>query len=86
MLDALTKHNRKLKFLDISYNLIDIGILRSLRQLFERNVTLHYLSISGLHRFNQRATLSLSESLGLSFGLKLLDLKKTTRAFAQLLD
>lgn len=52
LFDALAKFNKKLKFLDVSYNIIDIGLLRSLRQLVERNVTLHYLAISGLHKFN----------------------------------
>ena len=55
ILEALSKHNKKLKFLDISYNVIDIGILRSLRQMLEKNTTLNYLSISGLHKFNLRA-------------------------------
>jgi len=31
ILDALSKHNKRLRFLDISYNIIDIGVLRSLR-------------------------------------------------------
>lgn len=55
ILEALSKHNKRLRFLDISYNVIDIGLLRSLRQMLEKNTTLHYLSISGLHKFNLRA-------------------------------
>ena len=31
ILEALAKHNKLLKFLDISYNIIDISLLRSLR-------------------------------------------------------
>lgn len=84
--EALAKHNKKLRFLDISYNLIDIGILRSLKYLIERNITLHYLSISGLHKFNQRAIDSLSECLVHSIGLKLIDVKKTTRQLFTSLD
>jgi Ran GTPase-activating protein (RanGAP) involved in mRNA processing and transport len=55
VMDTLAKHNKKLKFLDLSHNLIDIGVLRALRQMLEKNTTLNYLSISGLHKFNQRA-------------------------------
>jgi Ran GTPase-activating protein (RanGAP) involved in mRNA processing and transport len=52
VMEALAKHNKKLKFLDISHNIIDIGILRALRQMLEKNTTLNYFSISGLHKFN----------------------------------
>ena len=52
IMEAIAKHNKKLKFLDIAYNVIDIGILRALRQMLEKNSTLNYLSISGLHKFN----------------------------------
>ena len=84
--DSLTKHNKKLRFLDISYNLIDIGILRSLRQTLERNTTLNYLSISGLHKFNRRAIESLTESIAMSGGIKLIDLKRTTKLFFNGID
>ena len=55
IMDVLSKHNKVLKFLDISFNVIDIGILRSLRHMIEKNSTLNYLSLNGLHKFNQRA-------------------------------
>jgi len=86
MMEAMAKHNKKLKFLDIAYNVIDIGILRALRQMLEKNSTLNYLSISGLHKFNHRAIHSLQESLSLNSGLKLLDLKRTTRPFLFAMD
>ena len=86
ILDALTKHNKKLRFLDISYNVIDIGILRSLRQMLEKNTTLNYLSISGLHKFNLRAVQLLQDSIALNIGLKLIDLKRTTRPFLFAMD
>lgn len=86
MMEAIAKHNKKLKFLDIAYNVIDIGILRALRQMLEKNTTLNYLSISGLHKFNQRAIHSLQESLSLNSGLKLIDLKRTTRPFLFAMD
>ncbi len=86
MMEAIAKHNKKLKFLDIAYNVIDIGILRALRQMLEKNSTLNYLSISGVHKFNQRAIHSLQESLSLNSGLKLIDLKRTTRPFLFAMD
>ena len=86
MMESIAKHNKKLKFLDIAYNVIDIGILRALRQMLEKNTTLNYLSISGLHKFNQRAIHSLQESLSLNSGLKLIDLKRTTRPFLFAMD
>ena len=85
-MDTLAKHNKKLKFLDISHNIIDIGILRALRQMLEKNNTLNYLSISGLHKFNHRAVHSLQESLTINSGIKLVDLKRTTRAFLFAMD
>lgn len=86
ILETITKFNKTLRFLDISYNVIDIGILRALRQLLERNTTLNYLSVSHLHKFNQRATESLQESLSTSTGIKLLDVKKTSRPFFFAMD
>jgi hypothetical protein len=50
--ETLSKTNRSLKFLDLSYNVIDIGILRTLRLMLEKNITLNYLTISDLHKFN----------------------------------
>ena len=81
IMETLAKSNRSLKFLDVSYNVIDIGILRTLRLMLERNTTLNYLTISDLHTFNSRAVDSLSESLATSTGVKLVDFKKTTKSF-----
>ena len=86
ILDVIAKQNRTLKFLDISYNLVDIGLLRSLRLMLERNTSLNYLTVSDLHKFNQRALDSLSESLATSTGIKLMDFKKTTRPFFQAME
>ena len=60
---ALAMTNQKLKFLDISYNFIDINVMHNLRLMIERNCTLKYLSINDLHRFNLRAVNSLVSSL-----------------------
>ncbi len=49
--------------------------------MLEKNSSLNYLTISSLHKFNQRAIHSLSESLAANTGLKLIDLKRTTRQF-----
>jgi Ran GTPase-activating protein (RanGAP) involved in mRNA processing and transport len=79
--DAIAAANHTLQFLDVSSNMIDIGLLRSLRKLVERSASLHYLTINNLHKFNARAIDSLTESLAASPGIKLVNLKKTTRAF-----
>jgi hypothetical protein len=81
ILETLSKANKSLKFLDISFNLIDIGVLRPLRLMLERNTTLQYLTVSDLHKFNSRAVESLCESLATSTGVKLVDFKRTTKSF-----
>jgi len=60
---ALALTNRKLKFLDVSYNFIEIAVIHSLRQMIEKNKVLKYLSISDLYKFNERATGALIQSM-----------------------
>jgi len=86
ILETLSKSNKSLKFLDISFNLIDIGALRPLRLMLERNTTLQYLTVSDLHKFNSRAIESLSESLATSTGVKLVDFKRTTKSFFKTIE
>jgi hypothetical protein len=54
--------------------------------MLEKNSTLQYLSISSLHKFNLRAVQLLQESLSVNTGLKLVDLKRTTRPFLFSMD
>lgn len=54
--------------------------------MLEKNSTLQYLSISSLHKFNLRAVQLLQESLSANTGLKLVDLKRTTRPFLFSMD
>ena len=53
--DTITNSNRRLKYLDVAHNIIEIGILRCFRNMLEKNSTLQYLSISDLYKFNQNA-------------------------------
>jgi len=62
---------------------MEIGILRSLRSMVEKNITLNFLSISGLSKLNKRAVESIEESLVLNRGLKLITMKKTDSQFIQ---
>lgn len=78
---ALAMTNQKLKFLDISYNFIDISVMHSLRLMIERNCSLKYFVINDLHRFNPRAVESLISSLQLNQSLRMVDVKLTTLEF-----
>ena len=60
---ALAMTNQTLKFLDISYNFIDISVMHNLRLMIERSSSLKYLCINDLHRFNDRAVCALISSL-----------------------
>ena len=60
---ALAMSNRTLKFLDVSYNFIDINVMHNLRLMIERTSSLKYLCINDLHRFNDRAVSALISSL-----------------------
>ena len=60
---ALAVKNRRLKYLDIAYNFIDISVMHALRRMLEKNNTLKYLSLNDLYRFNTRAVTSLIASL-----------------------
>ena len=60
---ALAMTNQTLKFLDISYNFIDISVMHNLRLMIERSSSLKYLCINDLHRFNDRAVSALISSL-----------------------
>ena len=78
---ALAMTNQKLKFLDISYNFIDISVMHSLRLMIERNSTLKYFSINDLHRFNPRAVESLISSFQVNTALRMVDVQLTTLDF-----
>jgi hypothetical protein len=86
LFEVIAKKNFKLKYLDVANNLGDIGMMRQLRLLLEKNSTLQYMTITGLHKFNQRAVESLSRSLAASNGIKLIDFKKTTKQFYTAMD
>ena len=73
--------NKRLRYLDVAFNVIDINALRPLRAMIEKSNTLHFLSISGLYKFNPHAIQALQDSLIQAQSLKVLDLKKTTREF-----
>ena len=60
---AVAMTNKSLKFLDVAYNFIDVGIMHQLRQLLLRNTTLKYFSISDLHRFTAQAIDGVVDSL-----------------------
>jgi Ran GTPase-activating protein (RanGAP) involved in mRNA processing and transport len=60
---ALSITNRRLKFLDVSYNFVDISVIHSLRCMIERNPVLKYLTISDLYKFNDRAVDAIIKSL-----------------------
>ena len=55
MFDILALQNKKLKYLDISFNVMEIGIVHSFRHMLEKNGTLTYLVISGFYKFNTHA-------------------------------
>ena len=78
---ALAMSNRTLKFLDISYNFVDISVMHSLRLMIERTDSLKYLCVNDLHRFNDRAASALISSLQANQSLRMLDVKLTTRDF-----
>jgi len=60
---ALSITNRRLKFLDVSHNFVDISVIHSLRCMIERNPVLKYLAISDLYKFNDRAVDAIIKSL-----------------------
>jgi len=78
---ALALTNRKLKFLDVSYNFVDITVIHSLRCMIERNPALKYLAISDLYKFNERAVDTICKSLQVNQGLKMMDVKSVTEDF-----
>lgn len=73
--DTLAVSNKKLKYLDVSENIIEIGILHSFRNMLEKNNNLQYLIINKLYKFNDHAIDTIADSLVLNKGLKLVDLK-----------
>ena len=79
--DTLASYNKRLRYLDVAFNIIEIGIMRSFRSMLEKNTTLAYLSISDLYKFNEHAVQALQDSLILNTGLKLIDMKKSTKEF-----
>jgi hypothetical protein len=52
---SLAITNRVLKFIDFSYNFIEVSLVHAFRQLIERNTSLKYLCVSDLHKFNNLA-------------------------------
>lgn len=81
LFDALRIPRAKLKYIDLSDNSPEISMIHAFRSMIERNINLQYLVISGLHKFNSHAIDSLCDSLILNAGLKLIDVKKTTKEF-----
>lgn len=78
--------NSGLKILDLSQNVVQIGILHALRHFIEHNKQLNALSISGLHMFNERAWLSICQSLGINGSLQTIDFGNMTQwQFEQLM-
>lgn len=73
--------NRKLKYLDVSYNFVDITVIHALRCMLERNPCLKYLAVSDLYKFNSRAVEALIKSLQMNTALKMMDLKAVTQEF-----
>lgn len=73
--------NRRLKFLDVSFNFVDITVIHSLRCMLERNLCLKYLAISDLYKFNDRAVDALCKSLQMNTAIKMIDLKAVTEDF-----
>jgi hypothetical protein len=69
----------KLKILDISQNITQIGILHNLRQMLSSNTELNAFSFSGFHHFNERAYTSLMQSLSQNTSLQTLDLGNLTQ-------
>jgi Ran GTPase-activating protein (RanGAP) involved in mRNA processing and transport len=78
---ALAMTNRKLKFLDIAYNFVDISVIHALRCMLERNPSLKYLAISDLYKFNDRAVDAVCKSFQANEGLKMVDVKSVTEDF-----
>ena len=78
---AVAMTNKTLKFLDVAYNFIDIGIVHQLRQLLTRNTTLKYFSISDLHRFTASAIDGIVDSLLKNESLVMVDFRQTSRDF-----
>lgn len=60
---AMAMNNRRVKFLDVSYNFVDINVVHAFRLMLERNTSLKYLAISDLYKFNNRALESIIASL-----------------------
>ena len=81
LFDSLRIAKTRLKYLDISENPTEISMIHAFRSMLERNINLQYLVMSGLHKLNSHAVDSICDSLILNRGLKLLDVKKTTRVF-----
>ena len=73
--------NRRIKFLDVSYNFVDINVIHAFRLMIERNTSLKYLGISDLYKFNDRAVDSIIISLQQNQMLRMLDLKTVTQGF-----
>lgn len=64
----------KLKILDLSQNVLQIGILHQFRTFLENNTELNALSISGIHLFNERAFKSIMKSLQINTGVQTIEL------------
>lgn len=52
IINALAITNKQLKYLDVSGNFISIEVLHTLRFMIEKNNTLHYLTVSDMHKLN----------------------------------
>ena len=82
----MAMNNRRVKFLDVSYNFVDINVVHAFRLMLERNTSLKYLTISDLYKFNDRAVDSIIASLQQNTILKMLDLKSVTQYFFEKIE
>jgi hypothetical protein len=54
--------------------------------MLEKNTKIRYLSLTGLHKFNQQALDAICDSMVMNSGLKLVDFKKCTEDFYIAID
>ena len=72
---SLAITNRVLRFIDFSYNFIEVSIVHAFRQMIERNNTIKYLCVSDLHKFNSLAVESITSSLCQNSTLSMIDFR-----------
>ena len=73
--NALSITNRVLKFIDFSYNFIEVSLVHAFRQMIERNDVIKYLCVSDLHKFTASAVESITNSLCHNSTLRMIDFR-----------